>query len=214
MYSAKISRLKKKGFRDAFVKSHLAHGLAHQIRILRLEREWSQGDLAEKLGVKGQSTVARMEDPSYGKLSIRTLLKLSSVFDVALSVKFESFSTFLLEHDDLSPRALKAESFENDSMLSVLETEHRYSQLEKLKSHYGNQYPIHLTIQSPREVANDLLNGDHKTFYIGLNIASNTRINVCNASQNLIESFRQALPRKNTETNILETRVSICQNAI
>jgi len=114
MIKAKINRLKNKEFRDAFVRSHLTHGLAHQIRVLRIQRGWTQRELAEKLGLKGQSAVARMEDPSYGKLSIVTLLKLSSVFDVALSVRFQSYKKFLLEREDLSPAALKVESFEND----------------------------------------------------------------------------------------------------
>jgi transcriptional regulator with XRE-family HTH domain len=121
MYRAKINRLRKKVFREAFVKAHLAQGLAHQIRILRNQRGWTQLELAEKLGLKGQSAVARMEDPSYGKLSIGTLIKLSNVFDVALSVKFESFGKFLLEHEDLSPEALKADNFENDRLLNALE---------------------------------------------------------------------------------------------
>jgi transcriptional regulator with XRE-family HTH domain len=112
MFKARIARLRKKGFRDAYVRSHLTHGLAHQIRALRNQRGWSQKDLAEKLGLKGQSAIARMEDPGYGRLSIATLLKLSSIFDVALSVRFVSYGKFLSEREDLSPRALSAESFD------------------------------------------------------------------------------------------------------
>lgn len=109
---AKINRLKRKGFRDAYVRSQLTHGLAYQIQALRSQRGWTQGELAEKLNLKGQSAVARMEDPSYGRLSITTLLKLSSVFDVALSVRFQSYAKFLVEREDVSPSALSVESFE------------------------------------------------------------------------------------------------------
>lgn len=112
MLRAKINRLKKKEFRDAFVRSHLTHGLAHQIRALRIQRNWTQEELAQKLGLKTQSAVARLENPSYGRLSIATLLKLSSVFDVALSVRFVSYGKFLYEREDLSPAELSAESFE------------------------------------------------------------------------------------------------------
>ena len=115
MLRAKINRLKKKGFRDAFVQKHLTHGLAYQIRTLRNQRGWTQGELAEKLGLKTQSAVARMEDPGYGRLSIATLLKLATVFDVALSVRFLSFGKFLLEREDVSPAALGAESFEAEA---------------------------------------------------------------------------------------------------
>ena len=114
MLRALINRLKSKEFRDAFVKAHLTQGLAYQIRDLRVQRGWTQKELAEKLGLKGQSAVARMEDPSYGKLSLATLIKLSGIFDVALSVRFQSYGKFLMEREDLSQKALQAESFENE----------------------------------------------------------------------------------------------------
>ncbi len=114
MLRAIINRLMKKEFRDAFVRSHLMHGLAHQIREIRIQRGWTQKELAEKLGINGQSAVARMEDPSYGKLSIATLIKLSSVFDVALSVRFQSYGMFLMEREDLTSTALSAECFESE----------------------------------------------------------------------------------------------------
>lgn len=125
---AKLNRLKKKGFRDAYVQSHLKHGLAHQIRALRLQRNWSQSDLAEKLGLKTQSAIARWEDPSYGRLSIATLLKLSSIFDVALSVRFVSYGKFLGEREDVSPSELSAESFETE-MPKIVDDLDRVSQI-------------------------------------------------------------------------------------
>lgn len=136
MLKAKINRLMKKGFRDAFVRSHLTHGLAHQIRTLRIQRGWTQGDLAEKLGLKRQSAVARMEDPSYGRLSLATLLKLSSIFDVALSVRFVSYSKFLLEREDVSPAALSAESFDVEApkLLDAMERVDHYVTMKEVAS--------------------------------------------------------------------------------
>lgn len=107
-----ISKLKSKPFRDAYVSAHLTQGLAFQIKALRTQRGWSQKELATRLGLNGQSAVARMEDPSYGKLSIATLLKLSSIFDVALSVRFNSFGKFINDREDLSTSALSVESFD------------------------------------------------------------------------------------------------------
>lgn len=126
-----LGRLKKKGFRDAYVRSHLAHGLAHQIRALREQRGWTQIDLAQKLGLRTQSAIARMEDPSYGKLSVATLLKLSSVFDVALSVRFISFGKFLSDREDVSPQSLGAEDFEAEStrIIDDLERVDHYRQM-------------------------------------------------------------------------------------
>lgn len=128
---SKLNRLKLKEFRDAYIRSHLSQGLAFQISALRKQRGWSQAELAKKLGVSSQSTVARMEDPSYGKLSIATLLKLSSIFDVALSVKFEGYGKYLAERIDLSPSALAAESFDVElpKLLDAIDLETSYEKL-------------------------------------------------------------------------------------
>lgn len=153
MLKAIINRLKKKEFRDAFVRSHLTHGLAHQIRELRIQRGWTQKELAEKLELKGQSAVARMEDPSYGKLSIATLIKLSSVFDVALSVRFQSYGNFLIEREDISPAALSAESFEIE-MPKIIESMDRVSYYinQEITSNFKNTYQI--TNKFPSQEAN------------------------------------------------------------
>ena len=143
MLRALINRLKSKEFRDAFVKAHLTQGLAYQIRDLRIQRGWTQKELAEKLGLKGQSAVARMEDPSYGKLSLATLIKLSGIFDVALSVRFQSYGKFLMEREDLSQKALQAESFENEipKIIYSMEEIVPYITLEikNIKNNYQNQ---------------------------------------------------------------------------
>ena len=143
MLRSLINRLKSKEFRDAFVKAHITQGLAYQIRDLRIQRGWTQKELAEKLGLKGQSAVARMEDPSYGKLSLATLIKLSGIFDVALSVRFQSYGKFLMEREDLSQKALQAESFENEipKIIYSMEEIVPYITLEikNIKNNYQNQ---------------------------------------------------------------------------
>ena len=143
MLRSLINRLKSKEFRDAFVKAHLTQGLAYQIRDLRIQRGWTQKELAEKLGLKGQSAVARMEDPSYGKLSLATLIKLSGIFDVALSVRFQSYGKFLMDREDLSQKALQAESFENEipKIIYSMEEIVPYITLEikNIKNNYQNQ---------------------------------------------------------------------------
>lgn len=150
MFKAKINRLQRKGFRDAFVRSHLAHGLAHQIRALRTQRGWTQGELAAKLGLKQQSAVARLEDPSYGRLTIATLLKLSSVFDVALSVRFLSYGKFLTEREDLSPAALGAESFDVEipRILEDFERVSHYSNMRISPSSFTHLYQPAISVIS------------------------------------------------------------------
>ncbi|MGR8980558.1 MAG: helix-turn-helix domain-containing protein [Gammaproteobacteria bacterium] len=148
MLRALINRLKSKEFRDAFVKAHLTQGLAYQIRDLRIQRGWTQKELAEKLGLKGQSAVARMEDPSYGKLSLATLIKLSSIFDVALSVRFQSYGKFMIEREDLSHKALQAESFENEipKIIDSMEAIVPYIPIEM--KHQSNGYQSRVTFSN------------------------------------------------------------------
>jgi transcriptional regulator with XRE-family HTH domain len=208
MYSSKINRLKKKEFRDAFINSHLVHGLAHQIRTLRIQRGWSQSELAEKLGVKGQSAVARMEDPSYGKLSITTLVKLTSAFDVALSVKFQSYGNFLLEHENLSPESLKVESFETDHLINALESD----------SHYIERYSvlrqINIELQSPQQVAVDLVNGCHKDLYLSVRLPASDGEISRNFAYYSYSAVQPTLPKTNFTINALELKDTICQKTI
>lgn len=87
-------RLSKKPYRDAYVAAEVAHGLSRQIRLLREARGWTQGALAKKLSTT-QGVVSRLEDPSYGKYSMQTLLQVASVFDVALLTRFCSFAALM-----------------------------------------------------------------------------------------------------------------------
>ncbi|ASI68516.1 hypothetical protein BA022_08075 [Diaphorobacter nitroreducens] len=100
--------------RDAYVQAEVVTALAHQIRAIRMQRNWSQADLAKKMGTT-QAAVSRLEDPSYGRLSIKTLLDLSRVFDTGLRVQFVSLITML--HETFKPRADLREvpSFEEEA---------------------------------------------------------------------------------------------------
>lgn len=106
--------LRNKISRDAYVEAELINALSHQIRILRQQRGWSQKDLAVKLGTT-QTTISRIEDPSYGKISISTLLKLAKVFDVALYLRFMQFSDFMHATWDTSEDRFKAHSYHDEA---------------------------------------------------------------------------------------------------
>jgi transcriptional regulator with XRE-family HTH domain len=100
--------------RDAYVQAEVVTALAHQIRAIRMQRNWSQAELAKKMGTT-QAAVSRLEDPSYGRLSIKTLLDLSRVFDTGLRVQFVSLVTML--HETFKPKAHLREvpSFEEEA---------------------------------------------------------------------------------------------------
>jgi transcriptional regulator with XRE-family HTH domain len=111
-----IEDLKDKEYRDAFVTEHINTGVPFQIRALREQkgREWTQKELGIRTGM-AQETISRVEDPNYGKLTLKTLKRLASAFDVALMVRFIPFSELVEWELHLAPDSLKALSFEDES---------------------------------------------------------------------------------------------------
>jgi transcriptional regulator with XRE-family HTH domain len=108
-----VEELKEKEFRDAYAAEQVKTGIPFQIRALRNQREWNQERLAKEARTS-QAAISRIEDPNYGKLSLQTLFKLASAFDVALLVKFVPFSRLLPEMDDASQVGLSASKFSDD----------------------------------------------------------------------------------------------------
>ena len=106
--------LANRGFRRAFLEENIKTGIAFQVRALREKNKWSQPKLGERAG-KTQSVISRIEDPNYGNFTIRTLLDLARAFDVALLVKFVSYSQLITELKDLSPKALAVSSYEEET---------------------------------------------------------------------------------------------------
>lgn len=120
-------RLESKRARDAYVAAELINGIASQIRVLRQQRGWSQKELAEKLGTT-QGVVSRLEDPSYGRFSIKTLLELGSIFDVSILARFLPFSQAIPATWDTRREALEADAFDEDvrRVCFVSDVESRY----------------------------------------------------------------------------------------
>jgi len=102
-----------KEFRDAFLGENIRTRLAFQIRALREKYKWSQPQLAERAG-KTQSVISRLEDPRYGKFTIKSLLDLASAFDVALLISFVPYTKLITEISDVSPKALAIASYEEE----------------------------------------------------------------------------------------------------
>lgn len=100
--------------RDAYVRAEVTTALAQQIRALRVQRGWSQKDLALHLNTT-QAVVSRFEDPSYGRLSLSTLFDLSRAFDTGLNVCFESLVTMLQRTFHPSAEHRKVPSFDEES---------------------------------------------------------------------------------------------------
>jgi transcriptional regulator with XRE-family HTH domain len=110
-----IEKLKSsKKRRDLFVASQIKTGLPFQIRALRDTKGWTQAQLGEELGMT-QANVSRLESPGYGRLSLTTLQRLASVFDVALIVHFAPFSELIRWTETLSPAVMAPPSFLEES---------------------------------------------------------------------------------------------------
>lgn len=100
--------------KEAYVTAEVMTAIAHQIRALRIQRGWSQKDLAQKMGTT-QTAISRLEDPSYGRLTLKTLLDLSQAFDTGLEVKFISLVTMLQNTYFVQADSRLVPSFEEES---------------------------------------------------------------------------------------------------
>src|SRR6185437_12000514 len=108
-----MNELASREYREAFVEENIRTGLAFQIRALREKHRLSQAQLGEKAGMP-QNAVSRLEDPDYGRFTIKTLVRLAAAFDVGLSVKFVSFRALLDSLEDLRPETLAVPSFREE----------------------------------------------------------------------------------------------------
>ena len=103
--------------RAAYVEGHVRAGVAYQIRAMRDTEGWSQTELGQEMGntpQAAQAAVARLENPDYGRFSVSTLLSVASAFDVALLVRFVSYSDFLRQVTDAPPSALSPVAYTHD----------------------------------------------------------------------------------------------------
>jgi transcriptional regulator with XRE-family HTH domain len=107
--------LAEKKMRDAYLSGQTRTKLTNQIRAIRNQRGWSQGEFAQILG-KPQSNVSRLENRGYGNFTLNTLFELASAFDVGLVVEFVPYDDFLRRTHDLSPAHLRVLSFSRSAL--------------------------------------------------------------------------------------------------
>lgn len=100
-------------YRHAYADEYLDSAIATQIKVLREQRELTQAQLAELLGMK-QSQVARMESVNNSAWTLRTLKRVAKAFDLMLVVKYESFGAVLPDIESFGRQALQRPSFKDD----------------------------------------------------------------------------------------------------
>lgn len=113
-----LELLKDKSERHAFIKSLSAKVISSQLKQLRKNAGWTQKDLA-KNSRKPQSVISRLEDADYGKMTLKTLYEMCEAFDVALHIRFVSFSDYCRLNRDLSWGAMTAKAFHDDDLSYV-----------------------------------------------------------------------------------------------
>jgi hypothetical protein len=96
------------------VFERVRNSLPFQIRTLREQREWTQKILGS-VADKPANVISRLEDPNYGKLTLKTLFELASAFECGLLIKFVPFTRLLREYEDVSPAALSAAGISDEA---------------------------------------------------------------------------------------------------
>ena len=105
-----LKKLKDKTYRDLFVVEQIYSRLPLKIQKMREQQGWTQEQFGEKAGM-AQAWVSNIESPNYGKFTIATLLRIASVYDVALVVDFVPFSRLLKDTINLSQESFEVSSF-------------------------------------------------------------------------------------------------------
>jgi transcriptional regulator with XRE-family HTH domain len=105
-----------KEYRDLFVAEQIFSRLPLKIRIMRKSRKMKQRELAQRAGVTPE-WITQVENPNYGRFTLRTLLKIAAAFDVGLSVDFVPYSKVLNDTLNLAPNSFQVPSSHEDAGL-------------------------------------------------------------------------------------------------
>ena len=102
-----------KEYRIAFVRESVSVGLAHQIRVNREFRGWSQAELATRAH-KSQAFISRIENPGYGQMTLKTLFEIVAAFDAGLVVKIISLGRLAEISSSITQDGLIALGFDEE----------------------------------------------------------------------------------------------------
>jgi transcriptional regulator with XRE-family HTH domain len=146
-----LKNFDSKKYRDGFMQSRVRGYIAYQMQALREKFNMTQGAFADLTGKK-QSTISRLEDTEYGRVSVQTLLDVASGADVALIVKFVSYPEFLDQTRLMGTEALQPDTIQ-ESLEKAAEPSNDFS---------GAAYQHSLDTHSPQlrlsAIANDNVN--------------------------------------------------------
>lgn len=104
--------------RDIYAEDFLNTYIATQIKVLREKKGWTQAELAERAGM-GQERISVLEDVNHSSWTASVLKRIAKAFDMRLSIKIESFGSFLPEFENFNRESLLRPSFEDDPVFQI-----------------------------------------------------------------------------------------------
>jgi transcriptional regulator with XRE-family HTH domain len=163
--------MKQKQYRDGYVAAQIALGLPSKIRALRLERKWTQGDLA-RLAKMAQPRISEIETPGERKLNLETLRRIASAFDVGLEVNFVPFGELINRSEGFDPDSFSVQGFEPEVAEATVSPKGKRQRRSKCFYHTGSRskrtkrkYKNSSHIPSCLETSNE--NGSVSAYLIG-----------------------------------------------
>jgi transcriptional regulator with XRE-family HTH domain len=89
-----MSILDDKSMRHQYMANHLRMMISFQVRLIRIQRGWTQAELAKRCAT-WQSEIARLEDWDAEFPPVQTLQKVAAAFDCALRISFEGWEEII-----------------------------------------------------------------------------------------------------------------------
>ncbi len=86
--------LSDKDQRHEYMIKRLRMIISFQVRLIRIQREWTQEELAEKCGVK-QTIIANIENWNKEFPTLSTLKKIAEAFDCGLQIRFDGWEDII-----------------------------------------------------------------------------------------------------------------------
>jgi transcriptional regulator with XRE-family HTH domain len=103
-----------KKYREAFVAANMKQTVPFQIRALMKAQDLSQAELAQRAGLT-QGAISRAANPTYGNLSLNTVVRIAAGFDVAVVCRFVSFGELDRWLDRLHEESTTIPDFETEN---------------------------------------------------------------------------------------------------
>lgn len=103
-------------YREAYLEASIEQNIAWQIKFNRQSRNLDQRQLAELTGTQ-QSAISRIEDPSYGRLNLKSIVKIAHAFKCALTIKLIPYSELAEQTQSFNKESLIVKSFEEEIQL-------------------------------------------------------------------------------------------------